>query len=102
MAELLIAASEKCKCINQEKLMENEDDNNSTQDLADSPGDAPLLHQSMHVGVGMCVCVHCVVLCMCMCVCVCVCLRNFVSTYTSVYTSVQIFLTCAWAHGPVL
>ena len=58
MAELLIAASEKCKCINQEKLMENEDDNNSTQDLADSPGDAPLLHQSMHVGVCMCVCVR--------------------------------------------
>ena len=95
MAELLIAASEKCKCINQEKLMENEDDNNSTQDLADSPGDAPLLHQSMHAGVCMCVCVcmhACVVV---LCMCMCVCLRNFVSTYTSVQT-------CAWAHGPVI
>ena len=65
MAELLIAASEKCKCINQEKLMENEDDNNSTQDLADSPGDAPLLHQSMHVGVCVCACVCCVCACVC-------------------------------------
>lgn len=45
MAELLIAASEECKCINQEKLMDNEGDNR-TQDLADSPGDAPLSHPS--------------------------------------------------------
>lgn len=101
MAELLIAASEKCKCINQEKLMENEDDNNSTQDLADSPGDAPLLHQSMHAGVCMCtcVCMHaCVVVLCCACMCMHACLSNFVSAYTSV----QIFLTCAWAHGPVI
>ena len=73
MAELLIAASEKCKCINQEKLMENEDDNNSTQDLADSPGDAPLLHQSMHAGVCMCVCVCACMRALLCCVCVCVC-----------------------------
>ena len=55
MAELLIAASEECKCVNQEKLMDNGEGDNRTQDLADSPGDAPLSPQSKCVVCTVCV-----------------------------------------------
>ena len=61
MAELLIAASEECKCTNDEKLMENES-NNATQDHVDTPGDATSSYQSMSHRVCVCVrarvCVH--------------------------------------------
>ena len=78
MAELLIAAAEECKCINQEKSMETEI-SNTIQDFTDAPNDDDAVassHQGMYACACMRVCVYVSVhgVCVCKCACVRVCM----------------------------
>ena len=88
MAELLIAAAEECKCINQEKSMETEI-SNRIQDFTDAPNDDDAVassHQGMYACACMRVCVYVSVhacVCVCTCACVHVCAHAFVCVCVS-------------------